>query len=134
MRASTAVGLLLASSASVFGIYSTGRHVPPSNAIEPVYVNGVMGVYCPSTGEFVPSTSPMYAQCCDEIRQQRYNQYSGSSWPYYHNYYYHSFGSSYGGGYHSSVSTFDSSSFSHSSGSIRGGIGSTGHSFGGSHS
>lgn len=132
MRASTAVGLLLASSASVFGVFATGSHSLPTNAIEPVWVDGVEGVYCPSTGEFVPSTSPMYPQCCDEIRRERQNSsyYSHSSfWPFYHNNYYHS----YTGGYHSSINSFGSSGFSHSSGSIRGGIGSTGHSMGGFH-
>jgi hypothetical protein len=133
MRASTAVGLLLASSASVFGICATANHGVPTNAIEPVWVDGVEGVYSPSTGEFVPSTSPLYAQTCDEIRRQRQNSYSyshSSFWPFYQGNYYHA----YTGGYHSSINSFGSSSFSHSSGSIRGGIGSTGHSFGGSHS
>jgi hypothetical protein len=133
MRASSAVALLLASSASVFGVFATGSHSLPSNAIEPVWVDGVEGVYSPSTGQFVPSTSPLYAQTCDEIRQQRQNSssYSQSSfWPFFHSSYYHS----YTGGYHSSMNSFGSSSFSHSSGSIRGGIGSTGHSMGGSHS
>jgi hypothetical protein len=146
MRASTAVGLLFAGSMSIFGIFSSNRHNSQARGIEPVWVDGQEGVYSPSTGEFVPSTSWDYADVCDEIRQQRAGAgiygtpttgpagYAGSS-GYYHGYHY--YGSSFGSGYvssgyrgSSSVGSGSSSSF----GSTRGGIGEMGHSFGGGHS
>jgi hypothetical protein len=139
MRASTAVGLLFAGSMSIFGIFSTNRHHSQVEGIEPVWVNGQQGVYSPSTGEFVPSSSWDYADVCDEIRQQRAQSggygnpttgpYIDSSGYYHNSHYYGSGYGYYGGSGHSS-----SSSSSHSFGSERGGIGATGHSFGGGHS
>jgi hypothetical protein len=154
MRASAAVGLLLVSSLSIFGIatsHNTGRGQLPS--VEPVWVNGVMGVYDPDTGQFVPSTSPLFDATCEKIqlRRQRQNgDYSSSSYTGIHHwiynpganyfsypgarpYYFNSGGSTSGTGSSYSGSSDDSGSFSHSSGSERGGIGSTGHSFGGGH-
>jgi hypothetical protein len=156
MRASAAVGLLLVSSMSIFGIASAQHH-PAGQlpSVEPVWVDGVMGVYDPDTGVFVPSTSPLFDATCEKIqlrRQREYGDYSGSSysgihhWIFYPGTNYFSYpgarpyyfsnggGSSFWGSGHSYGSSSSSSSFSHSSsGSIRGGIGGTGHSFGGGH-
>jgi hypothetical protein len=156
MRASAAIGLFLVSSMSIFGIassHSPNRGQLPS--VEPVWVNGVMGVYDPDTGVFVPSTSPLFNATCEKIqlRRQRENgDFSGSSYSGIHHwifypgsnyfsypgarpYYYNNGGSSFWGSGSSYGSRSTSSgSFSHSSfGSERGGIGSTGHSFGGGH-
>jgi hypothetical protein len=135
MRASTAVSLLLVSSMSIFGIYSGTNH--HSNIVagpEPVWVNGQQGVYDPDTGEFVPIDSPRFAATCELIRQRRAATQPGYDPGYYQNgQYYHgsppiSYSSHYSSGY--SGSGYSSSGDSDVS-SIRGGIGGTGHSFGG---
>jgi hypothetical protein len=123
---------------SIFGLY--GRHHANSALAagpEPVYVNGVMGVYNPYTHVFVPSTSPLFDETCDLIQEQRGYTYGGGS--YYHHWSYypsmHSFsfpGSS--SSMSSSSGSFSSSNSSSHTGSVRGGIGSTGHSMGASHS
>jgi hypothetical protein len=72
MRSSVAVGLLLTSSMSIFGIYARQAMNPAVPAgPEPVWVNGKMGVYSPETGEFVPSDSPTFDQTCDQIQAAR---------------------------------------------------------------
>jgi hypothetical protein len=131
------VGLLLVSSMSIFGIYGHHRANSTMAGIEPVYVNGVMGVYNPYTNIFVPSTSPDFDETCELIQEQRGYTYTGGSYGHHWSYYpsLHSFTST--GSYaHSSYSSgsFSSSSSSSHTGSIRGGIGSTGHSMGASHS
>jgi hypothetical protein len=163
MRSSLAVGLLLTSSLSIFGLYPRQQRnaaIPPGP--EPVYVNGQMGVYNPDTGVFVPSTSPLFNETCDLIQARRdaatgvnVTQPTSSfpGWWYYssngfhhtgyygHSYYsgfslyrsMHTSSSSWIGGSSASRSFFGSSSSSSSS-SMRGGFGSTGHSFGASHS
>jgi hypothetical protein len=161
MRASSAIGLFLVSSVSIFGIVTghspnsrgsnISRDLPP---VEPVYVNGQMGVYDPDTGLFVPSTSPLFDQTCERIQQKREqaNGYYHSSSSTYHHWYYSSgshsftyagapsFGRSSSGGSTGWSSSSGSTSSGYSSrsssgnssvGSTRGGIGSTGHSFGG---
>lgn len=135
MRSSLAVSLLLASSASIFGVYEHHHQragLPPGP--EPVWVNGVMGVYHPITGEFVPADSPDYEAVCDLIRQQRQQSQnssvwihsSGSRWHYWHTHPSHTFVSGRGPGNRSS----NPGGGVHS-GSIRGGIGATGHAHGG---
>jgi hypothetical protein len=140
VRASTAVSLLLVSSVSIFGLF--GRHHTTAHAgVEPVWVNGQMGVYNPYTHEFVPSTSPLFDITCDMIQDQR-DQAAGGSYGSvgYHHWYYNSgtrvFGSSsYGsmggatGAWESGGSSYGGSSSSF--GSERGGFGETGHSHGG---
>jgi hypothetical protein len=164
MRSSLAVGLLLTSSLSIFGLYGrqqSNAAIPPGP--EPVFVNGQMGVYDPDTGQFVPSTSPLFDQICDKIQARRDaamgvnpalppNWYPGqSNWYYSSHGFYHS--GFYGPWYYHGLSLYTPShpwfggssasrSFSTYSGgssashfsSSRGGFGSTGHSFGGSHS
>lgn len=157
MRASSGVGLLLASSMAIFGIYGrqqSSAALPPGP--EPVWVNGQMGVYNPDTGVFVPSTSPLFDQTCDLIRLRRAQAggYTGgpASWGYHHYRYNlidhlfeypgedvwgggYSNGGTGGGGYWGGASGARSSGGSSSFfGSARGGIGETGHAFGGSHS
>jgi len=126
---------MLAGSMSIFGIFATSKHHSQVEAIEPVWVNGQEGVYSPSTGAFVLTTSWDYADVCDEIRQQRAaagiygspttgpSGYTDST-GIYHSYHY--YGSSFNGwGYTGSHSTGSSSSSSF--GSARGGIGGMGH-------
>jgi hypothetical protein len=143
MRASTAVGLLFAGSMSIFGIFSTNRHRSQALAIEPVWVNGQEGVYSPSTGEFVPTTSWDYADVCDEIRQQRAaagiygtpttgpSGYTDSTGIYHSYHYYGSGYGYYGGSGYTGSHSMGSSSSSSSMGSARGGIGGMGHAHGG---
>ena len=131
------MGLLLVGSMSIFGIYGHHRANSAMAGIEPVYVNGVMGVYNPYTHEFVPSTSPEFDETCELIQSQRGYAYSGGSYGHHWSYYpsMHSFSSA--GSYSnmsSSSGAFSSSSSSAHTGSVRGGIGSTGHSMGASHS
>ncbi len=138
MKASAAITLLLASSASIFGIYA--RHeldpqLPPGP--EPVWVDGVMGVYHPITGEFVPSTSPRFDQTCDLIQARRQGvsttqPYSSNPNYYTHSHAYHS----YGWAGHSGWGSGSGGSYAGAahSASVRGGIGWTGHAMGGGHS
>jgi hypothetical protein len=151
MRSSAAIGLLLVSSASIFGLYH--RHHRNSSLApgpEPVWVNGVMGVYNPDTHVFVPATSPLFDQTCDLIQQRRdqagggnYYYSSGYShhWTYYPSLHYFSYpsGGASGSGFWGSSS---SSSYggshngsdrggSERGGSERGGFGAAGHSAGG---
>lgn len=139
MRASVAVGLLLTTSMSMFGMYAAqprSIEAPP----ETVWGNGQEGIYSPETGEFVPVTSPDFTQTYN-LLQQRRQASAGSTpiapgtQPYYqpNNYYpgtYHSYsssGSSWGRGY-------SYSSGSAEEGSARGGFGGMGHAMGMGHS
>jgi hypothetical protein len=137
MRSSVAVGLLLVSSMSIFGIYgrqAQNPNIPPGP--EPVWVNGVEGVYDPDTGQFVPVTSPLFAETCDKIQQRRQDAINrnsggwGNFWWYGNPGYYHS-SHYYGGGYFGSPSG-GSYGYHAAASSVRGGIGGTGHSFGAS--
>ena len=147
MKASGAIALMLAGSMSVFGLYH--RHavnpaLPPGP--EPVWVNGVMGVYDPDTREFVASESPKFNQTCDRIQELRAinsgssyttNHYYDSGYSGYNHHWYHSSGSPYllysssssssssGSSNSSGRSSFVSTS--HSTSSARGGIGASGH-------
>ena len=125
------------SSVSIFGIvtgHSPNRDTLPS--VEPVWVNGVMGVWDPDNGDFVPATSPRFDETCERIQRKRDQAggyyYGGSSY-YGHHWYYSPGSSSFsysgsGAGYSSGAGSSDSHSFF---GSTRGGIGETGHGFGG---
>jgi hypothetical protein len=138
MRSSTAVGLLLTSSLSIFGIYARQTNNPALAAgPEPVWVNGQMGVYSPETGEFVPSDSPLFDQTCDEIQARRNAGADGNFYPTTAPSQYgasHSGSSYYYGNHYGSSSGWYGGSSASRSDSIRGGIGETGHGFGGSHS
>jgi hypothetical protein len=129
---------------AIFGLYGrqqSNAAVPPGP--EPVWVNGEMGVYNPDTGEFVPNTSPLFDQTCDLIqcRREQAQRYGGSypcnggngvyhHWNYYPggNRFWYSTGGASGARSWSGVSDFGHE------GSVRGGIGETGHAHGGSHS
>jgi len=150
MRASSGVGLLLASSMAIFGIHGrqqTNAAIPPGP--EPVWVNGVMGVYNPDTGVFVPSTSPLFDETCDLIqlrREQALGDNNGNWWSYPHHWNYSTgshfysysssggYGGSYGGPYGGASGSRSFGGDSAHFGSARGGIGETGHGFGGGHS
>ena len=148
---------------AIFGIYGRQRtNAALAPGPEPVWVNGVMGVYNPDTGEFVPSTSPLFDQTCDLIQRRRDeamgNPPIGGPMVYHHWNYYpgsnvfsYSSGDDYqspryiggahggggygGGGYAGGASGLRSADgISSHFGSSRGGIGETGHSFGGAHS
>jgi hypothetical protein len=74
---------------AIFGIHGRQRvnpALPPGP--EPVWVNGVMGVYNPDTGVFVPSTSVLFDQTCDliQLRRAQAGGYVGgpASWGYHH--------------------------------------------------
>ena len=134
MKASSAVGLVLASSMSIFGLHACHGNSAYAS-VEPVWVNGVMGVYWPGTQIFVPSTSPQFNQACDLIQQQRNGYWSSGS---HHSWYYspmnHFFYTGNSGGASGMRSSSGFSSFGGSSshfGSTRGGFGSTGHAHGG---
>jgi hypothetical protein len=92
LRASSAVGLLLVSSMAIFGvpsIHGSGRSTLP--AVEPVWVNGIMGVWDPDNGDFVPSTSPNFNSTCERIQRKRDQAngqyYSGGTYSSYHRWY-----------------------------------------------
>ena len=140
---------------AIFGHYGRQQNntaLPPGP--EPVWVDGEMGVYNPDTGQFVPITSPLFDQTCDLIQLRRAQSmgYNNPTYPWaYHHWNYNSgghvflswLGSGYGRGFASDESEEDgfggasnARSFGGSdahSGSSRGGIGSTGRGFGGSH-
>jgi hypothetical protein len=129
MKSSAAVGLLLASSMSIFGVYAAQSHnanIPPGP--EPVWVDGQMGVYDPDTGAFIPNTSPQFEETCARIRKRREDAINANA----NNSHWWSGSSS---GYHPTHYVGSSSGYSSdshaSSSSTRGGFGSTGHSFGG---
>jgi hypothetical protein len=141
MKASSTIALCLVSSVSIFGIATS--HSPDAGvpSVEPVWVNGVMGVWDPDNGQFVPATSPVFNQTCERIQRRReenngyYSVWNTThSWHYSPStgtYSYGSYGSGGGGGFfgHSSGSSSGGSSSGSSSsfGSIRGGIGGSAH-------
>jgi hypothetical protein len=158
MRASTAISLLLVSSASVFGFYGTRAVLPlppdetsssgdfstapdDTPAIEPVWINGVEGVYDPDSNVFVPSTWPNFDEVCDRIIRRRYQTSGGSYFGVSHHWYYSPSFNSYtfagggggGGGASGARSSTGGSSGGRSAsvGSARGGIGGHGAAHGG---
>jgi hypothetical protein len=139
MRASSAVTLFLLSGASIFGIVTSHSPRETQPSVAPVWVNGVMGVWDPDTGQFVPVSSPQFNQTCERIQRKRDlangYYYSGSSYSGHHWYFspesnsYSYSNSSFFGSRSSGGSGWSSGEAS--SGSARGGIGATGSSHGG---
>ena len=130
---------------AIFGLHACDGQANGAS-VEPVWVNGVMGVYVPNTQIFVPHNSPVFDQTCDLILQNRDDSASQGRhhWFYFPTGQYFSYSSggasglrSYGG---QSFAFSNGESFGgHSSegfspfhfGSIRGGFGHAGHGHGG---